>query len=137
MVTFRKGCERNHSYQIKSKADRRLHVLSTIIAILVTKRFDLREGQKQKIYSKYRRAERIRGLRQELRALKKKYKRASKEERHPLQELRNILRTRLKSMCNAEWHSGRREEITRKRSSFITDPFGFTRKLLGDKRSVS
>lgn len=41
----------------------------------------------------------------------------------------NILRATLKSILKGEWHRRRRKERTRKRSSFIADPFGLTKKI--------
>ena len=59
----------------------------------------------------------------------------SEAERQPLTELREILRAKLRTIWKAEWHRRRRKERARKRTSFLTDPFGFAKKLLGDKRS--
>ena len=74
-------------------------------------------------------------VRRELRALKKKYKHASEGERQPFTELREILKAKLRSIRKAEWHRMRWKERAWKRLSFLTDPFGFALKLLGDKRS--
>ena len=119
----------------KGNADRRLNVLSAIIASYAKERFGLREGKQEKTYCKNRRAKKVQDLRRELRALKKKYKQANEAERQPLTELREILRAKLRTIRKAEWHRRRRKERARKRTSFHTDPFGFAKKLLGDKRS--
>ncbi|KAL7881484.1 hypothetical protein AOLI_G00083320 [Acnodon oligacanthus] len=39
------------------------------------------------------------------------------------------------TLRRAEWHRRRRKERTRKRAAFITNPFGFTKQLLGKKRN--
>lgn len=49
-------------------------------------------------------------------------------------ELRAILRKRLMTLRRAEYHRRRRKERSRKRASFIANPFGFTKQLLGQKR---
>ena len=38
-------------------------------------------------------------------------------------------------MRKAEWHRRRQKKRARKRTSFLTGPIGFAKKLLGDKRS--
>ena len=91
--------------------------------------------KKVKTYCKNRRAKTVQDLRRELRAPKKKYKQANEGERQPLTELREILRAKLRTIRKAEWHRWRRKERARKRTSFVTDPFGFAKKLLGDERS--
>ena len=35
----------------------------------------------------------------------------------------------------AEWHRTRERKGARKRAAFVANPFGFTKQLLGDKRS--
>ena len=66
---------------------------------------------------------------------KKKYKQTSEGECQPLTVLREILRAKLRSIWKAEWHRRCRKERSRKRTSFLADPFGFAKKLLGDNRS--
>lgn len=41
------------------------------------------------------------------------------------------------TLRRAEWHRRRRKERARKRADFISNPFTFSKKLLGDKRSGS
>ena len=48
-----------------------------------------------------------------------------------------LLRHKLKSLRNAENHRKKRREITQKRAQFTSNPFKFTSKLLGEKRSRS
>ena len=90
--------------------------------------------KKKKTFCKNHRAEKIQDLRCELRALKKKYKQASEGEHQPLTELREILRTKLRSTRKAEWNRRHQKERVRKRTLFLADPFSFTKKLLGDKQ---
>ena len=46
-----------------------------------------------------------------------------------------MVRERLLTLRRAEWQRKRGKERARKRSAFIANPFGFTKKLLGEKRS--
>ena len=85
-------------------------------------------------YTANRRVNKMKDLRKEIRSLKKLYKRASIEERQPLEELRGILRGELKTLRRAEWYR-RRKERSRKRANFLSNPFGFARTLLGKKRN--
>lgn len=70
-----------------------------------------------------------------LRSLKKQHKVASEKEKQQLAKLHNFLRKKLMMLCRAEWHQWRGKESARKHSAFITNPFTFTKMLLGDKHS--
>ena len=52
-----------------------------------------------------------------------------------LQQLHDSIRAKMKSLRRAEWHRCRRKERARKRMAFISNPFGFTKILHGEKRS--
>ena len=82
-------------------------------------------------YTANRRVNKMKDLRREIRSLKKLYKRASIEERQPLEELRGTLRGELKILRQAEWHRRRRKERSRKRGNFLSNP----RTLLGERRN--
>ena len=115
--------------------DQRLKTMSRLIVSYAAERFGHLEKSGRKPHTLNRREERIKGIRQELRSLKKRYRTAKEEQRPALGELKDILRKKLKTLCRAEGHRRRRRERARKRASFIADPFGFARRLLGDKRS--
>ncbi|XP_077083545.1 uncharacterized protein LOC143736754 isoform X1 [Siphateles boraxobius] len=68
-------------------------------------------------------------------AMAEQYKVARQDERAPLAELRTVLRKRLLTLRRAEYHRRRRRERAQKRTAFISNPFGFTKQLLGQKRS--
>jgi hypothetical protein len=119
----------------KGDVDRRLQAMTTIISSLAQERFGAEEKRSTPTtYSMNHRAAKIHKIRQELKSLKKRYKEASEEQRPPLEELRAVLRKRLMTLRRAEWHRRRRKERSRKRASFIANPFGFTKQLLGQKR---
>ncbi|RXN33230.1 reverse transcriptase [Labeo rohita] len=50
-------------------------------------------------------------------------------------ELRNIGQGKLTTTRRAEWHRKRSKERARRRAEFIANPFGLTRRLLGQKCS--
>ncbi|XP_063058826.1 uncharacterized protein LOC134452393 [Engraulis encrasicolus] len=110
--------------------------MTSIIVSYAAERFGLIESKNPMTrFTLNRRATQIHKLRQELRTLKKQYKVAGEEEKQPLEELRNILRRKLMTLRRAEGHRRRRKERARSRAAFISNPFNFTKKLLGDKRS--
>ncbi len=121
----------------KGDADSRLQTITTIIFSYALERFgQVEKGKNESTsYTMNRRATKIHHLRQELCTLKKQYKKATDEEKRPLAELQNILRKKLMILRRAEWHRRRGRERARKRAAFIANPFGFTKQLLGDKRS--
>ncbi|XP_077380867.1 uncharacterized protein LOC144020874 [Festucalex cinctus] len=121
----------------KGDVDSRLQAMTTIIVSFGSERFGWTEyvNTKTTSYTMNRRATKIHQLRQELRTLKKQFKRATEEEKQPLAELHNILRKKLTTLRRAEWHRRRGRERARKRADFIANPFRFAKRLLGDKRS--
>uniref|UniRef100_A0A3B1JAJ2 Reverse transcriptase domain-containing protein n=1 Tax=Astyanax mexicanus TaxID=7994 RepID=A0A3B1JAJ2_ASTMX len=119
----------------KGDADRRLQTMTTIIVRLAVERFGVVEKRIGGApFTMNQRAAKIHRIRQELKSLKLQFKEASEEQRPPLVELRTILRKKLLTLRRAEWHRRRRKERTRKRASFIANPFGFTKQLLGQRR---
>ena len=120
----------------KGDIDSRLHSMTSIIISYAAERFGYDEkGKPRAPYTKNRRAAQIQQLRHELRTLKKQHKSAREDQKEPLAELRNILRKKLMTLRRAEGHRRRRKERARKRTAFLSNPFGFVKKLLGDKRS--
>lgn len=114
----------------------KLRILTTIITSFGAERFGTEEPRTRKpTHTNNRRAGRIQQLRKELRSLAKQFRKATEAEKPPLAELRQTIRKKLTTLRRAEWHRRRRIERARKRSSFITNPFGFTKMLLGQKRS--
>lgn len=122
----------------KGEVERKLQAMTTIIISLAQERFGEQDKKPPRsTYTMNQRAVKIHKIRQELKSLKRQHKEASEEQRPPLAELRAILRKRLMTLRRAEWHRRRRKERARKRASFIANPFGFTKQLLGQKRDGS
>lgn len=111
--------------------------MTTIIFSYASERFGWVEKGKTKptSYTMNRLATKIHHLCQELCTLKKQYKKAAEEEKQPLAELQKILQKKLMILRRAEWHRTRGRKRARKRAAFITNPFGLTKQLLGDKRA--
>ncbi|RXN22987.1 reverse transcriptase [Labeo rohita] len=119
----------------KGSVDQKLQTMCTIILNMGAERFGVEERRDSNPAKLNRREAKISQLRQELKSLRCQFKMAKEEERTALSELTNIIRKRLISLRRAEWHRRRGKERARKRSAFIGNPFGFTKKLLGQKRS--
>nr|XP_057943465.1 uncharacterized protein LOC131138512 [Doryrhamphus excisus] len=119
----------------RGEVDQRLQLMSTVIISIGAERFGTKQPKTQNIARPNRRETKMSQLRKELKALRHQYKSASEEERPALAELRDILRQKLISLRRAEWHRRRGRERARKRTAFIANPFGFTKQLLGQKRS--
>ena len=119
----------------RGDTDRRLQTACSIVVTIGIERFGTVEVSQKKTYTMNRRATAIRSLRKELKDLTRQYKRAREEEKAALSQLRSIIRKKLTGLRRAEWHRRRARERTRKRAAFISNPFGFTKKLLGQKRN--
>ncbi|XP_038131552.1 uncharacterized protein LOC119776958 [Cyprinodon tularosa] len=109
--------------------------MSTLIISISAERFGIKLPKTQNFARPNRHETKISQLRKELKALNRQYKKAGEEERPALRELRGILRQRLISLRRAEWHRRRGRERARKRTAFVANPFGFTKRLLGQTRS--
>nr|AAN12398.1 polyprotein [Tetraodon nigroviridis] len=121
----------------KGGVDRKLQTMTTLVISFATERYGTMEKRAApEKYTKNRRAEKISQLRQELRVLKKQFKGASEDQKPGLAELRCTLRKKLLTLRRAEWHRRRAKERAKKRAAFLANPFGFTKQLLGQKRSA-
>lgn len=121
---------------MKGGAGRKLQTMATMTISIATERFGLVETRAAtNQYSKNRRAEKILQLCQELRLLTRQFKQASEDEKPGLAELRGVHRKKLLTLRRAEWHRRRAEERANRRTAFLANPFGFTKQLLGQKRS--
>ncbi|XP_061896833.1 uncharacterized protein LOC133645919 [Entelurus aequoreus] len=121
----------------KGDADQKLQTMCSLIISIGGERFGVeqKQGAARNPAKLNRREVKISELRQELKSLRRQFKAAKEEERTPLSELTNIVRKKLITLRRAEWHRRRGKEKARKRSAFIGNPFTFTKRLLGQKRS--
>ncbi len=136
---FHKDVDAALEVTAKGDVDQRLRTISMFIISIASDRFGIKKQRATKNTTATpipdRRELKISQLRQELRALRSQYRKASDDEKAGLAELRCVVRERLITLRRAEWHRKRGKERARKRSAFIANPFGFTKKLLGEKRS--
>lgn len=110
--------------------------MTTIIVSTAAERFGVEEERRpRQPYTKNQRTVKLHNIRKELRALKKKHKKASEEERAPLAELCLVLRKRLLGLRRAEQHRRWRRERARKPAAFSNNPFSFIKELLGQRCS--
>ena len=118
----------------KGAVDKRLLTTSKIIVSYAAERYGY-EKRKEVCGKENRREEKIKQCRRELKALTKRHKTAGPEVKKSLQQLCDSIRAKMKSLGRAESHRRRRKERARKRMAFISNPFGFTKELLGEKQS--
>lgn len=116
---------------------RKLESMTRLIYAVGKERFGLRTsgGKKAAANKKNRRQLEIERLRRDLRNLKKQYVTASELEKIGLQGLRDHLRSRLKELRKAERIRKARREKTRKRARFLSNPYGFVKETLEQKRT--
>lgn len=120
----------------KGNVDQKLQTMCSLIMNIGAERFGEEQKRGASNPAKLNRREvKIGQLRQELKSLRRQYKAATEEERTALSELTNITRNKLITLRRAEWHRRSGKEKARKRSAFIGNPFTFTKRLLGQKRS--
>ena len=119
----------------RGSMESKMNAMTTIVYSVALERFGELERKAPSKEVPNRRTEEIALIRRDLRNLAKQYKEASDLEKEALSSLRADLRARLNSLRKAENHRRKRRERAKKRASFTRDPFSFTKKTLGDKRS--
>lgn len=120
----------------KGGADHKLQTMCTLIMSIGTERFGVTERYgTSKPVRPNRQEHTINQLRQELKTLKRQFRAAKEEERIALNELREISRRKLITLRRAEWHRRKGKERAKKRKALISNPFSFTKRLLGQKKS--
>ncbi|KAI8506911.1 hypothetical protein Bbelb_153500 [Branchiostoma belcheri] len=120
----------------RGSVDQKLRSMGTIIMSMGVERFGAKQrGKARDPVKPNRREAKIRQHRQELKSLRRRFKVSTGEERAALAELTHSLRGKIRTLRRAEYHRRRGRERARKRSAFISNPFGFTKRLLGQKRS--
>ena len=116
--------------------DQKMEAMTFIIYNVAVDRFGVEnKKQHQQKVTKNRREKEIAVIRKDLRRLAKQYKRADEVERGGLADLRNQLRGRLKTLRRAERSRRRRKDRMKARAKFTSNPYQFTKKLLGRKAS--
>ena len=121
----------------KGSVDHKLQTMCTLITSIGAERFGVIEKGKKDHHPKpNRRAVRISQLRLELKSLKKQFKAEEEvEKKLALTQLRNITRQKLITLRRAEQHRKKGRERAQKRKAFMSNPFGFSKRLLSRKKS--
>ena len=115
---------------------RKLVTLTTIVYSVAKERFGVEEAKVHREPPKpNRRQTRIEKLRCELRQLKRRYRKSSPTERPGLSQLRDTVRTQLKSLRKAENTRNKARKRTKKRLAFTANPYKFARNLLDKEQS--
>ncbi|KAI4888323.1 hypothetical protein NFI96_008073 [Prochilodus magdalenae] len=113
-----------------------MRTMCTMIISIAAERFGMKEQPSARAEGGLNRLEmKISQLWQELRLLRKQHKQAKQEEKSGLKELHNILGRKLTTLWRAEWHRRTGRKRARKRTAFMANPFGVTKKMFGQKRS--
>ena len=73
-------------------------------------------------------------LRKELKELKKQWKTANDQAKEGLNELREIVRSKLMCVCKAERENLKRKRAKKSRDEFISNPYKYTTRTLGKAR---
>jgi len=124
---------------LQGRVERKINTLTTIVYSMGLEQFGC-EGN-DRIHKPEpipnRRESEWKKLREELNSLRKRFKKASAEEKRGLAEIREQLRSRLKTLTTAERLRRKRRERTRKRAAFIANPYRFITTLLGEERGGS
>ena len=121
----------------RGSVDQKLQTMCTLIMSIGAERFRVRGNNNIETQPKpNRRAIRISQLRKELKSLRKQFKATEDmEEKLALTDLRDIIREKLKTLRRAEQHRRKGKERAQKRKVFISNPFRFCKKLLGQTKS--
>ena len=119
----------------KGSVENRLLTMSKIIISYAKAQYGYMEIKERSSGKENWRETKIKQLRAELKSLRKQYKKAKPDEQVPLREVRDIIRAKLRSVRRTEWHRRGRKERAKKWIAFSTNPYAFTKKILGEKRS--
>lgn len=119
-------------------AERKLKSMSHLIYSIGKERFGV---QKKKTNCNQpqpnRREKRIKQIREELKKLKKAFKKANQEERVGLKELRDIQRRELASLKRAENLRMKSRKKAKTRAAFVANPYKFSKQILDKERTGS
>jgi len=118
-------------------ATRKLQALPSLAYALGKERFGLEKppGTAKSVTIPNRRSCEIKKLRLELRCLRKRYRLSTVITRKGIVELREQLRTRLKTLTTAERLRRKRREKAKSRADFISHPYKFAKTLLTDQKT--
>lgn len=111
--------------------NRKTHTMRTMYIGMYTERFSVVEKGKNRSKFTKTNTEKSSHLRHKLRKLKRQFKMASEQRNAGFAQLHCILRKKLLNLQRAELHSRQTKEKATKNTAYLTNPFGFTKQLLG------
>ncbi|XP_052237971.1 uncharacterized protein LOC127849292 [Dreissena polymorpha] len=122
---------------LTGSVDRKLKALPSITYALGKERFGLEQkaNLSRPPQVTNRRLCEIKKLRAELRSLRKRYKQSSEVEKKGIVKLTEEVRSRLRTLTNAERLRRKRRDRAKKRKAFVSDPYRFTQNLLSGEKS--
>jgi len=122
---------------LAGSAERKIEAMAEMVYSVGLERFGEKPsgGGRKRSEQPNRRERERRQIRKDLKALSNRWKRAEQSEKEALSKLREDLRTRLNSLSKAERTRKKRKERERRRAAFISNPFRFTKRMLGTKTS--
>ena len=123
---------------LKGNIAARLETLPTILHTIGKEMFGMKTtssatGNTEQ--GKNRRELKIEKLRLELKKVKRQYKCSLENEKPGLAQIRNELRSELRSLRKAEHDRNKRRRRARARAAFMKGPFNFVKTVLGNPRS--
>ena len=126
--------------RLKGDVSQKLRYLANTVYSYGSEKFGIKEKQPTPASSNLsRRQKEIHDARRQLRALTKQWKIANRNgdliEMAGIDEVRDSLRKRLKSLRKAERSKRKRKERERKRARFFNSPFQFTKDIFDKSRS--
>ena len=121
---------------LKGTSKRKLEVMGDMIYNLGESRCGILEKKKkQALKEPSRRQREIKRLRQELRSLRKRWKKADVDEKEGLAELRDQVRKKLGFLRRAEYQRRKKKEKERQRKPFFKNPYQFTKGLFSQSKN--
>jgi len=126
--------------QLKGTVEKKLESMGDIIHQYEAERFGIQERKGQKmslIAPTFRRQKEIKHLIQQMRQLRKQWKKALEGEKEGIEVLQADIKYRLASLNRAENLRRRRRKKERSRTQFYKDPFKFLKSLFTREKSGS
>ncbi|XP_078617582.1 uncharacterized protein LOC144885536 [Branchiostoma floridae x Branchiostoma japonicum] len=121
---------------LKGDVERKLNQFGSLVYDFCSERFGVLEssGRKQAEVVKGRREREIASLVKKRRQLRKRWRKASREERPGLEALWQDIRVKLKALRRAERLRRKRKRKEKERSQFFKNPYKFARSLLEESK---
>ena len=121
---------------LQGAVERKLVALTNLVYTVGKERFGLTiQKTTKKPVQMNRRQRQIKGIRSELKVLRRRYRHAREEEKPGLKQLRDSQREQLLNLCKAEQLREKRRKKAKRRAEFIANPFKFSNNLLDKEKS--